>query len=94
MCKYCEELTPMNKMDAYGRKTRAFVKMDVSSSDIPVEDMENMCCIIPPTPISKRKHEHDGMSSMIEIYHSDNKRMVTHFYIPIRYCPFCGMEIK
>lgn len=93
MCEYCEALKS-EKMDAYNHKYREFIKTEYSSNDFNEEDIERMAVIIPPTPVSKRRHKDDGFTSMIDIYLADNKRRVHHLYIPIKYCPFCGREIE
>jgi len=90
MCKYCEPLT----VDTHdiSIKYRDFLPTRTFSNDI--DNHETMSAIIPPTPISKHKHQDDGFVSEIEIYFADDKRRVTHIYIPIKYCPMCGKEIK
>ena len=90
MCKFCEALT-VNKMDSYGHKYRSLLPVSVDSN---LDDYEVMASIIPPTPISKRKHGEDGLISNINIYFADDKRRVSNIWIPIKYCPICGKEIK
>lgn len=89
-CPYCNALKT-EKMDAY-HKYREEVPLTVDSND--VQEHTTMGVIIPPTPISKRRHKDDGLVSKLEIYHSDDHARITHIYIPIKYCPFCGEEIK
>lgn len=89
MCKYCEALTS-DKMDAYNHKYRELLPASVDSN---LEDYEVMAAIIPPTPISERRHEHDGLISNLNIYFADDKRRVSNIWIPIKYCPMCGKEI-
>lgn len=91
MCKYCEALTS-DKMDAYKHKYRKLLPTKTDSNDI--GDWEVMACIIPPTPISKRRHKDDGYVSTIDVYFADDKRRVTNINIPVKYCPMCGKEIK
>jgi hypothetical protein len=93
MCKYCEALTS-EKMDAYHHKYREFIHTEYSSNDFNEEDIERMANIVPPTPISMRRHKEDGFTSLIEVYLADDKRRVHHLYIPIKYCPMCGKEIE
>ena len=91
MCKYCEALTS-EKMDAYQNKYRDFLPVNYQSRDI--DDYNVMACINPPTPISERQHKEDGLKSQIEIYFSDDRAMISHIYLPIKYCPMCGKEIE
>lgn len=91
MCEFCEALTS-DKMDSYGLKHRELLTTSTDSNDI--EDYETMASIIPPTPISKRKHNEDGLVSNINVYFADDKRRVVNIFIPIKYCPICGKEIK
>jgi len=91
MCKYCEALTG-DKMSAH--KYRELLKTNYSSQDFSGEDVETMASIIPPTPISRHKHEEDGLTSTIEIYIADDRRKVHHMYIPIKYCPVCGRDLS
>jgi len=90
-CPYCNALTS-DKMDAHKRKYRKELPITVDSND--VKEYTTMAAIIPPTPISKKRHKDDGLTSTLEIYHSDDHARVTHIYIPIKYCPICGKEIK
>ena len=91
MCKYCEDLTS-DKMDAYKHRYRELLPTKTNSNDI--GDFEVMATIIPPTPISKRHHAEDGYVSTIEVYFADDKRRVTHIYIPVKYCPMCGRDLN
>lgn len=93
MCKYCEALTS-DKMDANGHKYRAMLKSKYDSIDFSKEDVETMAAIIPPTPISMRRHQEDGLTAEIEVYIADDHRRVHHVYIPIRFCPVCGRDLK
>lgn len=90
MCVYCEALTS-EKFEAYKHKYRQMLPINVSSNDN--NDWEAMANIIPPTPISLRQHQADGLTSLIEVYYADEKRRVSHIYLPIKYCPICGKEI-
>lgn len=94
MCVYCEELSTSDKMDARLKKYRQLLPCVTRSNDFNEEDIETMACLMPPTPISLRKHQDDGFVSQIEIYLADDHRRVTHLYLPIKYCPMCGKEIK
>lgn len=91
MCKYCEALTS-DKMDAYGHKYRDLLPVSVDTKDYP--DYEVMAAIIPPTPISKKRHNVDGLVSNLNVYFADDKRKVANIWIPIKYCPICGKEIS
>lgn len=91
MCEFCEALTS-DKMDSYGLKYRELLTTSTGSHDI--DDYEIMASIIPPTPISKRRHNEDGLVSNINVYFADDKRRVVNIFIPIKYCPICGKEIK
>lgn len=91
MCEFCEALTN-DKMDSYGLKYRELLTTYTDSNDI--DDYETMASIIPPTPISKRRHNEDGLVSNINVYFADDKRRVVNIFIPIKYCPICGKEIK
>lgn len=91
MCKYCEALTS-DKMDSYHHKYRELLPISVDSNDY--KDYEVMASIIPPTPISKRRHEDDGLTSNLNVYFSDEHARVANIFIPIKYCPFCGEEIE
>lgn len=91
MCEFCEALTS-DKMDSYGLKYRKLLATSTDSNSI--DDYETMASIIPPTPISKRRHNEDGLVSNINVYFADNKRRVVNIFIPIKYCPICGKEIK
>lgn len=93
MCKFCEKLTNDNKMDMHGLKHILPLPMSVYSSDIDINETENIACIVEPTPISMRRHKEDGLTSSINIYFADDKRRVSNFWIPIKYCPMCGKEI-
>ena len=81
MCEYCEPLTP----DKYGNnnKFRKIMQCQSSSKDIPNEDVEVMTCIIPPTPISMRQHEEDGLVSMLNLYVRDDKALVESTKAPV-----------
>ena len=92
MCKYCEASTP-DKLYP-GHKYRELLRMKHDSIDVDSEEVETMACIIPPTPISKKQHEEDGLTSNIEIYLADDHRRVHHMYIPIKYCPVCGRDLS
>jgi len=89
MCKYCEALTS-DKMDDYNHKYRELLPISVDSN---LENYEVMAAIIPPTPISERRHEHDGLISNLNVYFADDMRRVSKVWIPIKYCPMCGKEI-
>ena len=89
-CPYCNALK-VEKMDAC-HKYREELPLTVESND--VQEHTTMATIIPPTPISKRRHKDDGLTSTLEIYYSDDHARITHIHIPIKYCPVCGKEIK
>lgn len=89
-CPYCNALKT-EKMGAY-HKYREELPLTVESND--VQEHTTMATIIPPTPISKRRHKDDGLTSTLEIYYSDDHARITHIHIPIKYCPVCGKEIK
>jgi len=93
MCIYCEPLTN-EKMDSYKHKYRELIKSNYWSNDFREEDVERMVGIIPPTPVSKKKHSEDGLTSILEIYLADDHRKIHHMSIPIKYCPICGKEIE
>lgn len=93
MCKYCEALTS-EKTDAYGHKYRELLQTKYSSVDFCKEDIELMAAITPPTPISRRQHAENGLTSEIHVYLADDHRRVHHVYIPIRFCPVCGRDLK
>lgn len=93
MCKYCEALTS-DKMDAHGHKYREMLLSKYSSIDFSEEDVETTAAINPPTPISMRRHQEDGLTSEIEVYIADDHRKVHHVHIPIRFCPVCGRDLK
>lgn len=90
MCKYCEALTS-DKMDSYHHKYRELLPISVDTNDY--NEYESMAAIIPPTPISLRRHEEDGLVSNLNVYFSDEHARVVNIWIPIKYCPFCGKEI-
>lgn len=92
MCEYCEKLTNSHKMDSDWEKHQELLNMATDSTD--VYFTETMASIVLPTPISKKRHSEDGLTSLIEIYYADDKRRVTHFHIPIRYCPICGRDLS
>lgn len=79
MCKYCEALTA-DKMDSYQHKYRELLPISVDANDY--EEYEVMACIIPPTPISERQHEHDGLTSNLNVYFSDEHARVANIFIP------------
>lgn len=89
-CPYCNALK-VEKMDAC-HKYREELPLTVESND--VQEHTTMATIIPPTPISKRRHKDDGLTSTLEIYYSDDHARITHIHIPIKYCPVCGKEIR
>ena len=91
MCEYCEPLTS-DKFDSYGHKYRKLLPVRFQSNDI--DDHNTMASLNPPTPISKRRHAEDGLAAELEVYFSDDRAMVSHVYIPIKYCPMCGKEIE
>ena len=93
MCKYCEALTS-DKMDAHGHKYRELLYAKYTSFDFPLEDVEMMSSILPPTPISRKRHAEDGLTSTIEVYVADDKRRIHHVWIPIKYCPVCGRDLS
>lgn len=93
MCKYCEALAS-DKMDAHRHKYREMLYAKYSSLDFPLEEVETMASILPPTPISRRRHREDGLTSQIEVYIADDHRKVHHVHIPIRFCPVCGRDLK
>ena len=94
MCEYCEKLTNSYKMDSDWEKHQLLLNTSTSSNDVNSEDTETIASIVLPTPISKRRHEDDGLTSLIEVYYADDKRRVTHIQIPIRYCPICGRDLS
>lgn len=91
MCKYCEALTS-DETDVYKHKYRELLPTKTDSNDI--GDWEVMASIMPPTPISKRRHKDDGYVSTIEVCFANDKKCATYVSIPVKYCPMCGKEIK
>lgn len=73
MCKYCEALTS-DKMDSCHHKYRELLPISVDSNDY--EEYEVMASIVTPTPISKRRHEDDGLTSNLNVYFSDEHARV------------------
>ena len=76
-------------------KYRELLSTYSSSSDFKnFEEFEIMASIIPPTPISKRRHKDDGFVSEINVYIADDHRRVMNIFLPIKYCPMCGKEVR
>lgn len=93
MCQYCQEIC-FGKMSSNGSSYRDIMKAEYSSNDFEAESVETMVGILKPTPISKRKHTEDGLTSTIEVYVADDKRRIHHVWIPIKYCPVCGRDLS
>ena len=55
--------------------------------DLMHDDNGSMACIVEPSPISIRKNS--DLPATIQIFSNNNE-----FYIPIKYCPICGAEVK
>lgn len=71
-----------------------FVRLEVPFNGSTPDTNHYLCgAIIPPTPISRRRHQADGLVSLLQIYMSYSDKEVW-MDIPIKYCPFCGKEIK
>lgn len=76
MCKFCEK----------------YIKDGKPHNQEPIFDcpeLGEMACIIESTPISRRKHEDDGLVACIVI-----ATPLEDFQIPIKYCPICGKQIE
>jgi len=86
MCKFCEKYVHTNE---YGT--------DEQMVDPLYENEEgDMACIVEPSPISKRKHEKDGLTAELQVSLAPDYNLSRHaefLYIPIRYCPICGRDL-
>lgn len=89
MCKYCEQLTRMNKMDGYDKPMR----MDLPCSITSHQPWKPMVDILPPTPISKRRHQEDGLVSTLRVW-VETPDKSAEIFIPIKYCPICGRNLS
>ena len=78
MCKFCQRYLHL--------ETKS-IEVDPFFEDV----SGNMACIVGPNPISKRKHKKDGNISAIQVGMNSNDLLL---YLPIRFCPMCGNEIK
>lgn len=76
-------------MDGYNRRNRETLQLAVTS----YQPCECMVDIIPPSPISKRRHQDDGLTSLLRVW-VDTPDKPADIFIPIKYCPICGRDLS
>ena len=89
MCVYCERLTQTNKMDGYNRRNRVELPTSIATH----QSWECIATILPPSPISQRRHQEDGLTSQLRVWVETDNRP-TDIVIPIKYCPICGRDLS